>query len=337
MPPSRVDDHNPLVSEPFELPGSVFPPIQEITSTGYEESGVGNPTDGALAPDGSLYVTDLFASTITKFSPQGRKVWVVGRKGDGPGEYEFLYKVAVGAEGSIYALDLGRGDVSVITPKDVFVDRILLEKRFRQVDDLQILNDGAFLIAGVRNAAPVFPEYSLHRFKQTGEHLKSFGPLPTVEDPQTCYYWGAGGTGLTGDGEILFTRRLPFEVSLYTLAGELKARIVPPIATTGIPDEAYLIQRSGSRRRISYSDKPVDRPLPPFDLGGDRVLTGRDTDHGRYWDVVDQNGSLLVSFRVPERWGPLLALDAERGVLWVVGDPDLTRSVLRIQLDGSIQ
>lgn len=62
---------------------------------------------------GRIYVVD--AGVLAVYSPEGRFVHKIGRKGAGPGEYSASRNVLVGADGLIHVLDGGLGRVSRYT------------------------------------------------------------------------------------------------------------------------------------------------------------------------------------------------------------------------------
>jgi hypothetical protein len=63
---------------------------------------------------GNIYVADRAA--IRVFGPNGRLVRSIGRRGPGPGEFEYLGSVAVTAGDSLYAFDSATGRATVFEP-----------------------------------------------------------------------------------------------------------------------------------------------------------------------------------------------------------------------------
>ncbi len=71
------------------------------------------PTFAALAPDGTLYVTDALNSRIQAFDPSGRYLREFGRPGDTPGSFARPKGVAVDAEGHVYVVDAAFSNVQI--------------------------------------------------------------------------------------------------------------------------------------------------------------------------------------------------------------------------------
>jgi DNA-binding beta-propeller fold protein YncE len=75
-----------------------------VSGTGRGEFNL--PTDIAFAPDGSLYVSDGYASArVVKFSARGEYLLQFGKRGTGPGEFGLPHNLAVDAQGRVYVTD----------------------------------------------------------------------------------------------------------------------------------------------------------------------------------------------------------------------------------------
>lgn len=311
--------------------------VDEYHVFGFDSTGIGTPSDAVLDRDGSLVVADLQAGTLTRLSPSGQIVSSFGGKGDGPGEFHYLYKVAVDSARNIHAYDLGGSQISVFSPAGDFQDRIPLDLSFRQVDDLRVLDSGRYVLSGMASYPGNLVNHAIHTFSPAGEYLASFGPLPRADSVEVLNFWGVGNIAITPAGNILFGRRLPYEFYEFTPDGRSVRTFAPGIELKGKPDDAYVIERSAGRFRISFSETHVDRPLRPIVFNSGQVLTGRITEHTRWWDILNAQGSIEHSFRVPESWGGLLGVDSERKAIWIVKDPGLTNSIARLKLDGQLE
>lgn len=68
--------------------------------------------DGA----GNLYVLETSAGRVVVIDPQGQLVRIVGRKGQGPGEFHMAMDLAVWRDGRMAVSDLGHGAYQVFSP-----------------------------------------------------------------------------------------------------------------------------------------------------------------------------------------------------------------------------
>lgn len=73
--------------------------------------------DVAPALDGSFYVADRDSREIRHFAADGAFLGSFGGVGDGPGEFQYLGKIGVRANGSVVAIDGRTGRVSTFTPE----------------------------------------------------------------------------------------------------------------------------------------------------------------------------------------------------------------------------
>ena len=93
--------------------------------------GLNDPVALAVGRDADVYVTDR-NQRVTVISPAGKVLRRWGKRGSGPGEFDFVTadatvpaavqgQIAVGPEGKVYVSDSGNGRVQVFTPQGRFV------------------------------------------------------------------------------------------------------------------------------------------------------------------------------------------------------------------------
>jgi peptidylamidoglycolate lyase len=72
------------------------------------------PTDVAVLPDGSFYVSDGYGnSRVVKFSATGEFQFQWGRRGTGPGEFDLPHSVDTDSNGRVYVSDRSNARVQV--------------------------------------------------------------------------------------------------------------------------------------------------------------------------------------------------------------------------------
>lgn len=79
------------------------------------------PTGIAVGPDGLIYVVDTVAATITALEPDGRVAFTFGRRGGGPGEFNYPTHLTLGADGLLYVVDSLNARIQVVARDGSFV------------------------------------------------------------------------------------------------------------------------------------------------------------------------------------------------------------------------
>ena len=75
------------------------------------------PTDLAIASNGTMYFTGETVNTIQVLSPTGELLQTWGRHGSALGELDTPKKVAVDQAGNVYVVDLGNKRVQKLSPE----------------------------------------------------------------------------------------------------------------------------------------------------------------------------------------------------------------------------
>jgi peptidylamidoglycolate lyase len=89
---------------------------------GDDEAHFNLPTDVAVLPDGSFYVSDGYKNTrVAKFRADGRFDFEWGGKGNAPGQFKLPHGVTVDATGRVYVCDRENLRVQVFDPKGKFM------------------------------------------------------------------------------------------------------------------------------------------------------------------------------------------------------------------------
>lgn len=85
-------------------------------------------TQVAVAPNGSVYLADTDQGQILQVSPPGVLIQKIGRKGNGPGEFNHLYQIFFDRQ-RLYAYDYQQDRLSVFKPGGTFIEAIRVPKR----------------------------------------------------------------------------------------------------------------------------------------------------------------------------------------------------------------
>ena len=102
--------------------GSLLMTLGERGVPGEDEAHFNMPTDVAIAPDGSFYVSDGYRnSRITKFSQNGEFITSWGTKGRDAGQFDVPHSIALDAQERIYVSDRGNARIQIFDETGHFI------------------------------------------------------------------------------------------------------------------------------------------------------------------------------------------------------------------------
>ncbi|MFL5385370.1 MAG: 6-bladed beta-propeller [Longimicrobiaceae bacterium] len=313
--------------------GASFPLNVTASTIVGEEAALTEITAGTVGPNGNVYVVDRLSYAVAAFSPAGRMLWKVGRKGRGPGEYQFPYRISASPSGTLLVYDLGTGDITTLSQDGRFLSRSHLPFRIAAVDDIGTL--GSDVLVSGYSPEPSARQHGIHRFRTAGDrlvHVGSFAPVPTVRDTAVLRYWGAGDITRAANGDLLFALALPYIVYRFDAAGRQKMLARPSFRVRGTPDDAIRIDRSDDRTVISNTEAVVDRPYSVFEVPNGWMLVTRFTNRSRHWDLFTPAGGFAGSREYPEAWGGAIGFDRARNFLWMAATHDDAPVLVRLQV-----
>lgn len=125
-----VDDHDNIwVTDvalqqifKFSPDGRLLMVLGERGVAGADERHFNRPTDVAVLPDGSFYVTDGYINTrVVKFSATGKFLFQWGRPGAGPGEFNTPHAIAIDKGGLVYVADRENDRVQIFSASGRFI------------------------------------------------------------------------------------------------------------------------------------------------------------------------------------------------------------------------
>ena len=251
----------------------------------------------AVAPDGTLYVVDILNNQVHAFNLDGTPRTVWGRRGDGPGEFQFnqgdygFGDVKVGPDGSVYTLERQGARVQKFTPDGTFVatwgERGSEPGQLNDPNTLTITPKGEIMVADTGNAR-------IQVFDQDGNLLRVWGEKGT-EPGKLRAPWEAivrpNGTILVGD--------LGLQVFAFDQDGLFLGTAVAGDPTNSSPDNVYNLDVDPAGN--IYLDDFVKNRISI--LGPDLTLLaawgGEGTAEGEFRGAndiaVDQQGHLYVA------------------------------------------
>lgn len=106
----------------FTSDGRLLFALGEAGVPGDDRSHFNLPTDVAVLPDGSFYVSDGYENTrVIKFSATGEFLFQWGTKGSAPGQFELPHGIAVDKSGRVFVADRSNSRVQVFDDRGQFL------------------------------------------------------------------------------------------------------------------------------------------------------------------------------------------------------------------------
>lgn len=98
----------------FSHDGKLLLALGERGVPGNDSSHFNRPTDVAVAPDGTFYVSDGYLNTrVLKFAADGKFLFQWGTKGSGAGQFDLPHGIALDPTGHVYVADRSNARVQV--------------------------------------------------------------------------------------------------------------------------------------------------------------------------------------------------------------------------------
>lgn len=136
--------------------------------------------DATVDNEGNIYILDSLIDDVRKFSPEGKFIKIIGKKGQGPSEYGGPLYIRTDGKENLYVYDSLRRRI---------VQQDLSGKQVTSVDvaklewlmDFQVLNDDKLLVHNIKLYPPDLEQAIFHivDMKNNGSVIDSFGDIPT--------------------------------------------------------------------------------------------------------------------------------------------------------------
>lgn len=116
------------------------------SSQAWDSVRLGPVVEAVFTGDSSLIIAA--GAELLRISPDGHFAGRIAREGDGPGEFRAIFRLGVGADGSLFAGDLWSGRLTQLTPTGKAlrtIPRLDLDHLGRESEPVSVLADGTIL------------------------------------------------------------------------------------------------------------------------------------------------------------------------------------------------
>lgn len=159
----------------FDPAGNLLFVLGERGIKGDDPLHFNQPTDVAVASDGSFYVSDGYGnSRILKFAPSGEFLISWGVAGNAPGEFNTPHSIALDSAGNVYIADRGNARLQIFTPEGVFIKQ-WSGALFGRPWAVRVENEIVYIVDG-GDQTEFWPDRArILKFDLDGNLLASFG------------------------------------------------------------------------------------------------------------------------------------------------------------------
>lgn len=310
------------------------------------------------ARDGHVYVLDRAAHRVVVLDSSGRLVRTLGRKGRGPGEFEFPTEMSVSGEGSVAVIDLAQlGAVSFAPNGDVRPMRAIPRTptpngSMRLVGD-SVIYDFRTMDGDQRNGDW---RLGLIIMRPADTAVVADAPFP-VREPRTVNYGCYADAGqwplfvprfrwASAIGRLAYTEGGAYEVTvLEPAARRTITRAVPPVVTEprmvprAFPNGQTIRTANGpcvvapDKLREQLGMEPTLPQIAAIAVDPSGTLwveRWRFPDESPRTDVFDVRGKYLGTLR---EWGaPVAFLDSNRALFAVVDEATDARQLQLVRI-----
>lgn len=265
-----------------------------------EEQAFGSIMASAVAEDGSIFIVDGANRQVSVFDSNGNFVRRFGRRGRGPGEFEFPYRIRV-TEAEVYVYDRSIHRINVYDLAGNFVrDGLVPFATMAQPFFVPAGPDRLYFAGITRDIDNI---HVIHELDGRFRRIRSFGRVPPIKDSLAIEYLSSGDLEVDDEGNLWFAPLTAYEIHRYSPAGELELIITRehnfqfeprPYANIG-PDP-----RGGGMTRFAVDNNRAFSLNIDIDKAGRIWHFVRDVPNGRMVvDVFSREGRFLRSYSFP--------------------------------------
>lgn len=198
----------------------IFEIESEIQLSTDTESAIALITDMEVDAKRNYIIADGWqARAVYVFSPEGRFIKKLGKKGQGPGEYQTPVSVDISRNNAVWIADYMGNRINVYDENFKFIKAVICKPRVRHFIHINI-RDEIFMYSGAAN--PFRPDIfdTIHKYNSQGEEILSFAPLPK-EILDVKFSAIQDGMTIDRDGFIYEMNPLYYNIRKFTSDGKL--------------------------------------------------------------------------------------------------------------------
>ena len=260
------------------------------------------PWEVQVDKDENIYILELQGNSIKKYDKDFKYVTTIGKKGAGPGEFNFPIHFEIGIDNRIYVNDAGNQRVEVMSLEGDYIESIRMQVSNQSV--IRLDSGNYVKVVGDRRFQSITDEELntlIHIYDSSGVETNVFGKLRKYEEVNMANYGNSAQLAHDRDDNIYTAMQSQNRIEKYTPSGELLLKI-----SRQLPYEEGIVMFSEDRsrapsfsRRITLDEKgriwvqTFQAQMTPEEWGKENPFQYDQT----MLEVFDETGVLLTRIK----------------------------------------
>ena len=263
----------------------------------------------------NIYILDKKAANIKIFNKDGKFLKIIGRKGEGPGEFNAPQKGSLSSNNELYIYDWGRSIIQVIDTDGKFIKQMHIQTPW--FDGPKFLSDGK-LVASLGVVGENI-KFNLNKFNTSMEPILTYASIPMLKPPKVntfVFIFNADLIWDVGPGSEIIWGAITtpeYELFIHDKDGKYIKKITKQYSPVKLTTKEYkkLMKKwFGKVPSNKQFDFVIPKNYPPFqgfivDEEG-RIFVHRfvevEKSKKHYFDVFDAEGKYLTKINLDEKF-----------------------------------
>jgi len=283
--------------------------------------------------NGNIFIAESEDHHIKVFNKYGEYLYIIGRPGQGPGEFNYIGEMAI-YKNKLYVYDYNNVRINVFRLTGKFVKSIPFKNR-EHIYGFVIDTYGNYYLSYY----DVESEKVIHSYTQSGAHRFSFGKPAKLENkPVTKRIaislhraYCSQGKLCIYNNSIYYTQSNPFEIRVYSLNGKLQNTInrkieLMPFIEIEVEEDGVMFYTPSKSDFITVWENMIINAISVGYRVSDEIRS--------IIDFYDMEGNLLHSEKLQISLTPEY-IDLENNYLYcsIWDEADNTEKIVRIKIE----
>lgn len=180
------------------------------------------PSDIGVDAEGNVYITDSGNHRVQKYTSEGEYLRTIGRKGEGPGEFNMPQRIQIDSEGNIYVstmLGLTVG-IKILNPEGKEIDTIkpkVVTTGFYRLEDGTTVFSGLGISPGA--TTPEITGKLITVYDSEGKETAAFGDFKKYDDMMLNFTANVAAFTVDAEDNVYVAYMFQNKLEKYSLEG----------------------------------------------------------------------------------------------------------------------